>query len=213
MIKEKTLLTAQHMPPDHTACLQVNNITTGTLSQTRPLILLNDKRHGPNASADRRMILNIDEISANLTVMYPAAEVRAIRFRDLTLDEQVRWLSRASVFITTQASSSFGLVFLPKGATCIMIGAPQSSTKTVWTSFYELDHWFPLTYVNIHKYSIPLDSNGTQYEVKVLPGAWQPPDVNEVGNWWLYNANVWLMLDRLKVMLDPVVRAWPAIRL
>lgn len=148
------------------------------------------------------MILNIDEVAANLTAMYPTAEVKVIRFRDLPLAEQIKWLARAKVLITTQASSSFGLVFLPKGATCIMVGAPQADKQTMWKSFYELDHWFPLTYVDIKRYEVPFSSKNDEYEVKVLPGWWQPKDRREAKNWWLYNANIKIRVDRLKDMLD-----------
>jgi hypothetical protein len=40
----------------------------------KPLVLLNDKRHGVN-EGDRRMIINIDEVAANLTAAYPSCEV------------------------------------------------------------------------------------------------------------------------------------------
>jgi hypothetical protein len=153
------------------------------------------------------MILNIDEVAANLTAtMYPDVEVKVIRFRDLALAQQIKWLARARVLITTQASSSFGLVFLPPGVTCIMVGAPQASNKTMWKSFYELDHWFPLTYVNIKRYEIPFKSSAGEYEVKVLPDWWQPKDRREAKNWWLYNANVRLRVDCLKHILDPILQ-------
>ena len=107
-------------------------------SQTRPLIILNDKRYGPSAKPDRRMILDIDELAANISALYPNAEVLAVRFRDLEWSDQLRLLSRATVFITTQGSSAFRLVFMPKGATCIMIGSPDPK-KSEWKSFHELD--------------------------------------------------------------------------
>jgi len=91
--------------------LQVNSFTGNAAGRHKPLILLNDKRFGLHSERDRRMILNIDEVAANLTAMYPDAEVKVIRFRDLALAQQIKWLARAKVFITTQASSSFGLVF------------------------------------------------------------------------------------------------------
>lgn len=106
--------------------------------QAKPLILLNDKRYGNTAKADRRMIMDIDRVAADLQELYPNAEVRAVRFRDLSWPDQLRLLSRASVFVTTQGSSAFRLVFLPKGATCIMVGSPDPKI-TEWKSFHELD--------------------------------------------------------------------------
>eukprot|EP00775_Hariotina_reticulata_P004788 gene4788-5038_t len=135
--------------------LKVNKITGNAANRHRPLILLNDKRFGPQSEGDRRMILNIDEVAANLTALYPAAEA----------DQQ-----------------------------------------TMWKSFYELDHWFPLTYVDIKRYEIPFSSRSDEYEVKVLPGWWQPKDRREAKNWWLYNADVKIRVDRLKGMLNVALR-------
>jgi capsular polysaccharide biosynthesis protein len=151
------------------------------------------------------MILDVEGLVANLSRLYPAAEVMAVRFRDLNMTEQVRWLSKAKVFITTQGSSGFRLVFLPAGATCIFIGSP-SGNSTKWTPFHELNRWFPLADVQLVRYHI--DGNSTaDYEVKVMPGHWQPADPDQARDWWLHNANVRLRMDRLKTMLDTVFSA------
>jgi hypothetical protein len=41
----------------------------------KPLVLLNDKRHGPGGKPDRRMILDVDALAANLSALYPGCEV------------------------------------------------------------------------------------------------------------------------------------------
>lgn len=106
--------------------------------QDKPLVLLNDKRFGPRSKADRRMIMDIDKVAADLQALYPNVEVRAVRFRDMSWPDQLQLLSRARVFVTTQGSSAFRLVFLPKGATCIVVGSPDPK-GTEWKSFHELD--------------------------------------------------------------------------
>uniref|UniRef100_A0A383VIN0 Glycosyltransferase 61 catalytic domain-containing protein n=1 Tax=Tetradesmus obliquus TaxID=3088 RepID=A0A383VIN0_TETOB len=171
----------------------------------KPLILINDKRYGVNGQEDRRMLLDIEPLIGNLSELYPAAEVKAVRFRDMEIPEQIRWIARAKVFITTQGSSAFLLVFLPAGATCIVVGSP-SGNSTTWTSFYELDRWFPLTYVQFQRYEVDVNSIA-EYEVKTVPGHWQPDNPAEARDWWLYNANVRLRLERLKVLLEPALQA------
>jgi hypothetical protein len=183
--------------------LQVQGITEER--PAKPLILLNDKRFGADNKVDRRMIIDIDGLVSNLSALYPAAEVKAVRFRDLTVTEQIRWTTRAKVFITTQGSSSFLMVFLPAGATCVMVGSPAGNS-TKWVSFYELDRWFPLTYVQFERYQVLVNSTA-EYDAKVLPGHWQPGDPAEAHDWWLYNAAVRLRLDRLAEMLNPVLHA------
>ncbi|WIA23517.1 hypothetical protein OEZ85_000254 [Tetradesmus obliquus] len=93
--------------------MQLHGVSEATpaAAGTRPLVVLNDKRHGPTGQENRRMILDIDSVAANLSAAYPGCEVRAVRLRDLSWLKQLRLLSRTSVFITTQGSSAFRLVF------------------------------------------------------------------------------------------------------
>lgn len=151
------------------------------------------------------MLLDIEPLVGNLSVLYPGADVKAVRFRDLNMKEQIQWAARAKVFITTQGSSSFGLVFLPEGATCVYVGSPLGNSTT-WKSFYELDRWFPLTYVQFQRYEVAA-SDTADYEVKPMLHHWQPVNPAEAKEWWLYNANVRLQLGRLKAMLEPVLQA------
>jgi hypothetical protein len=41
----------------------------------KPLVLLNDKRHRLGGKPDRRMILDVDALAANLSALYPCCEV------------------------------------------------------------------------------------------------------------------------------------------
>lgn len=166
----------------------------------RPLILLNDKRfHGTRPDTlgnDRRMILNIEQLATEIKATYPSADVVPVRFRDLTWPDQLRLLSQAVVFITTQGSSAFRLVWLPPGAACIMIGSPKAPVKTEWKSYHELDRWFPLSYIQYHMYEI--DHNKT--DDYVLP-AWS---TNDIG-WWYYNADVRVRMERLRPILGQIL--------
>lgn len=55
----------------------------------RPLVLMNDKRFGPDGEPDRRTIINLDDVRSQLAEKYPHAEVKAVRFRDVSVAEQV----------------------------------------------------------------------------------------------------------------------------
>lgn len=55
--------------------LQLNGITEQAYSNERPLVLLNDKRFGVDAQPDRRSIIDIDGVAANISAAYPSAEV------------------------------------------------------------------------------------------------------------------------------------------
>lgn len=113
-------------------------------------------------------------------------------------------MSQTSVFITTQGSSAFRWVWLPEGATCIVVGAPEGPEKTVWKSFHELDRWFPLSYVSFHRYHVDIDRTD-DYVVHVVPGHWQPPDPAGARLWWLYNADVRVRMERLQAILSPIL--------
>lgn len=169
------------------------------MQHSKPLIVLNDKRFGPQGSSDRRMILDIESVAANISAAFPEASVQTVRFRDLQWHVQLHMLARTKVFITTQGSSAFRLVFLPPGSTCIMIGSPEEP-KTDWRSFHELDRWFPLSYVSFLRYVIDIN-NLNDYEVSPVPGHWQPGDAVANRQWWQYNANIRLSWERLFPMI------------
>jgi hypothetical protein len=245
----------------------------------KPLVLLNDKRHGPGGKPDRRLILDVDALAANLSALYPGCEVsgrrvartglvvtsaydqvyvgtgdfalfagrnelcigatasdqsvwcgtptsssseplldicascsgvaplllqvRAVRLRDLSWPDKLRLLSRTSVFVTTQGSSAFRLVFLPRGSTAVIVGGPETGSPE-WVNFHELDRWFPLSYVQFSRYEIHTQ-NTWEYEVQVVPGWWQPDNRRARRAWWLYNAHVRMDIQRLRGLLDGIL--------
>lgn len=199
-----------------THCMQVAGVLEGSYT-SRPLVLLNDKRYHDSTAAgssvttlksDRRMILEIEHLADDIRAAYPTADVVAVRFRDLSWPDQLRLLSQAKVFITTQGSSAFRWVWLPPGSTCVVIGAPEAAPglgHTEWKSFHELDRWFPLSYVDFQRYHVDASNTG-EYDASVKPGHWQPKDPAAAKRWWLYNADVRVDFERLRPMIDQALR-------
>jgi hypothetical protein len=140
-----------------------------------------------------------------LMMMRLLVQVRAVRLRDLSWPEKLRLLSRTSVFITTQGSSAFRLVFLPRGSTAVIVGGPETASPE-WVNFHELDRWFPLSYVQFSRYEVHTQ-NKDEYEVQVVPGWWQPEWYKPLARraWWLYNANVRIDIQRLRGVLDSIL--------
>jgi hypothetical protein len=129
--------------------------------------------------------------------------VRAVRLRDLSWPDKLRLLSRTSVFITTQGSSAFRLVFLPRGSTTVVVGSPETGSPE-WVNFHELDRWFPLSYVQFSRYEVNTQ-NKHEYEVEVVPGWWQPDNRRARRAWWRYNAHVRIDIWRLRGLLDSIL--------
>lgn len=84
----------------------------------------------------------------------------------------------------------------------------KTTPDTQWTSFYELDVWFPLTYVRFVRYEIKLEDTN-DYKVEKGRGFWAPSDPEDNRNWWLYNSDVRLDMKRLTGILDPILQQQP----
>jgi hypothetical protein len=131
-------------------------------------------------------------------------QVRAVRLRDLSWPDKLRLLSRTAVFITTQGSSAFRLVFLPRGSTAVIVGGPETGSLE-WRNFHELDRWFPLSYVQFARYEVD-NENKTEYEVNALDNSWRSRFMPwRERAWWRYNANVRIDIQRLKGLLESVL--------
>lgn len=128
----------------------MSGIFPQALTRARPLILLNDKRFTDKDGTlqdDRRMLLDIEALSRQLAAAFPHADVLPVRLRDLGMPDQLRLMAATRVFVTTSGSSSQPLVFMPRGATAIVVGQPEDEkTKALgpgvrFQSFEELDRW------------------------------------------------------------------------
>lgn len=178
------------------------------LARKRTLVVLNDKRYhkGANLTTDKRSILHIEELAADIIAAYPQADVLVAKFRDMQMVEQLQIMSVAQVFITTAGSSSHLAVFMPRGSHAILLGGPETEKdkEAPWgsyTSFNELDRWFPLTYVQFQRYATDINDTAS-YSVQVVPGEWEPPGEAGRNRWRLYNANLRVDMHRLRPMLD-----------
>lgn len=190
------------------AFLQVSDVMPSALARKRPLILLNDKRyrHGGQLKIDKRMILDIDGLAVDIATAYPQTDVVVARFRDMPMVEQLQIMSVAQVFITTAGSSSHLAVFMPRGSHVIYLGGPETEQEKqnpwgAYTSFNELDRWFPITYVQFQRYVTDIKHN-MSYTLDLPPDAWQPGDPPLRERWQRYNANLRVDMGRLRPMLD-----------
>lgn len=190
--------------------LQVSGILSSTFTHQRPLIILNDKTFhtGHTFHTDKRLILEVEALAADLRAAYPDADVLAVRFRDLPMIEQIQVMSGAQVFITTAGSSSHMAVFM-RGGHVILLGGPEDDDAkdkpwTTYSPFDELDRWFPLTYVQFLRYSTDI-ADTQSYTMEQPPGVWQPPPGVLRDRWNRYNANIRVNMTKLLPMLDAVL--------
>jgi hypothetical protein len=177
------------------------------MPRKRPVVVLNDKRYhqGGKLLKDKRIILDIEHLAARITDAYPQADVMVVRLRDMPMVEQLLIMSAAQVYITTAGSSSHLAVFMPRGSHVILLGGPETAKdkEIPWgqyTSFNELDRWFPLTYVQFHRYVTNINDTSS-YTIEPMPGAWQPRE-HLRSRWHRYNANIRVQMHRLQPMLD-----------
>jgi hypothetical protein len=78
---------------------------------------------GRTAKESRRF-LNVPEAILGLRSRFPGVRVEYAEMMDMTPEEQMHTLATTSVLITTVGSASFRLIYLPDGATTILMGAP-----------------------------------------------------------------------------------------
>src|SRR5689334_19034646 len=128
--------------------LQVSGILPSAIARKRALVVLNDKRYHQiaNLTTDKRVILEIEDLAAEIAAAYPQVDVLLAKFRDMPMVEQLRTMSMAQVFITTAGSSSHLAVFMPRGGHTIYLGGPETEEEKQnpwgpYTAFNELDRW------------------------------------------------------------------------
>jgi hypothetical protein len=178
------------------------------LARKRALVVLNDKRYHKNGNltTDKRSISHIEDLAADIIAAYPQADVVVVKFRDMPMVEQLQIMSATQVFISTAGSSSHLAVFMPRGSHVILLGGPETQKEreepwAVFTSFNELDRWFPLTYVQFQRYETDIKEKKS-YAIEVVPGEWEPPGDELRDRWRRYNANLRVDMRRLRPMMD-----------
>jgi hypothetical protein len=188
--------------------LKVSDIMPAALARKRPLVVISDKRYHRNGklTTDKRIILNVEDLAADIAAAHPDVDVVIAKFRDMPWVEQLQVMSVAQVYITTAGSSSHMAVFMPRGGQVILLGCPEpeNDQDVAWgkyTAFTELDRWFPLTYVQFQRYTTDIKDNSS-YAIQPLQGRWEPEDPVLRARWRLYNANLHVDFRRLQPMLD-----------
>eukprot|EP00667_Euglena_gracilis_P010088 EG_transcript_10261 len=164
---------------------------TPTAAALPCVIAVNDK-----AATDRRRIQNVEAVVASLRNATNCT-VLSVSFEDLSPRQQLEVMGRTTVFITTQGSSAFRLVFLPVGAHTIMIGSlPIPGSVSATTPFFELSRHFTLNHVVFLRYLV-LDPKEVE-RLPVLTKKKGGPDFKRLNEWRQYNAHVVVDPARLR---------------
>jgi len=135
-----------------------------------PVIVILDKHGGRegNTEVGERRIANIDSLTDWIGQDFSSAKVLKIDFQPLSWESQLRVLSKTSIFIAPPGSSSFRMLFLPKGAYAIILSRPTADIKY---SNWESDAWFRYQsyfgILNYHVEKAELASNSTDASVLV----------------------------------------------
>ena len=140
------------------------------LCSESPVIVILDKHGGRegNTEVGERRIANIDSLTDWIGQDFSSAKVLKIDFQPLSWESQLRVLSKTSIFIAPPGSSSFRMLFLPKGAYAIILSRPTADIKY---SNWESDAWFRYQsyfgILNYHVEKAELASNSTDASVLV----------------------------------------------
>ena len=145
-------------------------VEDGSSLNESPVIVVSDKRGGRGGGKEmgERRIANVDSVVDWIIQDFPSAKVLKVNFQPLSWHEQLRILSRTSIFISPPGSSSFRMLFLPKGARAIILSWPHTDAKN---THWEIDAWFRYqTYFEILNYRVEreeLASNSTDPTVLI----------------------------------------------
>lgn len=146
-----------------------------------------------NKQKDRRKIKNLDDVVLLLSNI-SHVKVKAVDFTILPVEEQFRSLQETQIFITTQGSSATRLAFLPDHSRVIVIGSGKDqwidiSNSINYTPFHEIPRYFPLQYVRLIKYPVPLLTR-----------------TDDLSHWDIYNKDVVVDASRLRNYVTQGIR-------
>lgn len=159
------------------------------LSSKAVTVVINDKK-------DRRRIANVHSVRECVQQHIGAAGKVIVHdfASDKSVKHQLEIMQQASIFVSTQGSSSFRHVFMATGSVCILVGSPLDAkleafedANVNFTPFHEI-RFFPLTHVQFLKYMVPPRHNMT-----------------ELDRWALYNLDQELACDRLTELITEAV--------
>mmetsp|Transcript_18217 Transcript_18217/g.45950 ORF Transcript_18217/g.45950 Transcript_18217/m.45950 type:complete len:419 (-) Transcript_18217:306-1562(-) len=156
-----------------------------------PIVVFNNRTdtiRGAHTTTPRRVIMNMRDSMECVQRHQPTARVVAVDFVTLSLREQLRVMSTAAVFITTQGSAAFRIPFMSPGSSVVVIGHPDFPGQNRQHPFIEFVKYFPLAYVQILKY--PIMQNSTDEYIL---------DALDPGN--LYDASIVVNCSKLMILV------------
>eukprot|EP00892_Ulva_mutabilis_P012456 jgi/Ulvmu1/9583/UM054_0013.1 len=117
---------------------------------------------------EKRHLTNADAIIPSLKKQFPGVRMEHVQISKHPLQKQLELLSQATVAISNIGSRSFRLIYLPNGATTILVGPPEYEFKVppkekgapvtkdkVPMPFQEIDScWGYIGYVNMLQYHV-----------------------------------------------------------
>eukprot|EP00892_Ulva_mutabilis_P006239 jgi/Ulvmu1/3988/UM183_0007.1 len=78
---------------------------------------------------DKRHLTNADDLIPKLQQKFPGVRMEHVQISDYPLEKQLDYLSKATVVVTNIGSRSFRLIYLPNGASVILVGPPEYAIK------------------------------------------------------------------------------------
>eukprot|EP00892_Ulva_mutabilis_P012457 jgi/Ulvmu1/9584/UM054_0014.1 len=117
---------------------------------------------------EKRHLTNAGAIIPTLKKKFPGVRMEHVQISEYSLQKQLELLSQATVVISNIGSRSFRLIYLPNGATTILVGPPEFqyqlppkkkggpvTKEKVPMPFQEIDScWGYIGYVNMLQYHV-----------------------------------------------------------
>eukprot|EP00892_Ulva_mutabilis_P006235 jgi/Ulvmu1/3984/UM183_0003.1 len=146
-----------------------------SVADLEPFVLILDGQ-----PRDKRHFTNADVVIPKLQKAFPGVRMEHVIISAHPLEEQLeRYLSKATVVVSSIGSRSFRLIYLPNGATTILVGPPEFSFKLApekkggsWRTdkvplpFMEaISCWSYIGYVNILQYHVTQEEEVHRFKV------------------------------------------------
>jgi hypothetical protein len=153
--------------------------------------------------------------------------VAAVKFTALSWRRQLDVLASTTIFVTTEGSSGFRYVFLPAGASAIVLGHPDNTTAGAVPlgtieEFHEIDKYFPISYVNFIKYWVDVKDKDEYEEYEKVIGldhlleprfdsnkfhSAQEGETTEY-KYKLYHAHIIVKMEKIERMVRSAIRLY-----
>eukprot|EP00892_Ulva_mutabilis_P002583 jgi/Ulvmu1/12325/UM089_0009.1 len=151
-----------------------HGIQVPSVADLEPFVLFLDGRTG-----EKRHLHNADDLIPKLQKTFPGVRMEHVVISAHPLEKQLDYLSKATVVVSNIGSRSFRLIYLPNGATAILVGPPEFSFKLApkkeggkWRTeklplpFMEtISCWSYIGYVNILQYHVTQEEEVHRFKV------------------------------------------------